>query len=129
MPVEAGPAYPAQLARMLLAQASAGLPNGTTVVFVAEPFLPGVTTRAHFRHRARRLTGDYAEPGRTARHLGARQLVVCSTAFLYPDDRGWPHQPRARVEPRAETVASYAADGAADVFTALGGRLVILRLG
>lgn len=55
--------------------------------------------------------------------------MVCSTAFLYSDDGGQPLVSSSPVEPGAETVAAHAAEAAARVFTSLGGRSVILRLG
>ena len=110
-------------------QARGSLPPGAAVVLVAEPYLPGLITTLSHRHRARTLVASYASAARTAHDLSAGQLVVCSTAFLYPDDKGRPLQPTAPTDPRAETVAEHAAERAARVFAALGGRSVILRLG
>ena len=121
--------HPGHLARMPRVQARGSLPPGAAVVLVAEPYLPGLITTLSHGHRARTLAASYASAARTAHDLSAGQLVVCSTAFLYPDDKGRPLQPTAPTDPRAETVAAHAAEGAAHVFAALGGRSVILRLG
>jgi hypothetical protein len=103
--------------------------DGAAVVLVTEPSLPGLGTWLRYRHRARGLNAHYASLATWARESGASQLVVCSTAFLYTDDGGRPLKTSSLIEPRAETVAAYAAEQAAQVFTSLGGRSVILRLG
>ncbi|MGO9207333.1 MAG: hypothetical protein ACLQBX_14335 [Candidatus Limnocylindrales bacterium] len=102
---------------------------GTAVVLITEPLLPGLATRLRRRHRARALAAEFVTLARVASDLGADRLVVCSTAFLYSDDGGQPLVSSSPVEPGAETVAAHAAEAAARVFTSLGGRSVILRLG
>lgn len=102
---------------------------GAGIVFIAEPFLPGLGTRLRNRHRSRGLMAQYAALARVLRRLGADRLVVCSSVFLYSDDAGQPLLPTSPIEPRAETVAAHAAENAARVFTSLGGQSVILRLG
>ena len=103
--------------------------EGAGVVLITEPSLPGLSTWFRYRHRARALSASYALLVRTAREFGASQLVVCSTAFLYADDHGRPLHASSVIEARAETVAAYAAEQSAQLFTSLGGRSVILRLG
>lgn len=102
---------------------------GSVVVVLTEPSLPAIATTRLHRHRLRALTAGYTSLVSGARDLGAERLVVCSSAFLYPDDGGQPLHPSTSSELRAETVAPHAAEQAARFFTALGGRSVVLRLG
>lgn len=103
--------------------------EGATVVIVTEPFLPGVGTRLAFAYRVRKFAHQYASFVRTARDLGANRLVTCSTAFLYADDGGVPLGPTSPIDPAGETVAAYAAEHAAELFSSLGGCSVVLRFG
>lgn len=102
---------------------------GNAVVIVTEPFLPGPLTVLRHHRRARSLTRRYSSLAAAARDQGADQLVVCSTTFLYGDDDGHPLTTVSPVQPRAETVAAWAAEQAAGLFTSLGGRSVVLRFG
>jgi nucleoside-diphosphate-sugar epimerase len=103
--------------------------QGAAVALVAEPYLPGPLTRLRRRHRARALTSEYASLAKAAHDSGAEKLIVCSTAFLYGDDGGWLHDEASPVEPKAETIAAFAAEQAAGIFTSLGGQSVVLRFG
>lgn len=103
--------------------------EGATVVIVTEPYLPGIGSRLRYRNRARKLEHEFAALARHARAFRADQLVVSSTAFLYSDDGDTPLTTSSPIEPGAETVAAYAAERAADLFSSLGGRSVLLRFG
>ena len=103
--------------------------EGATVVILTEPYLPSVGTRIAFAHRARKFANEYASFVSTARDLGADRLVTCSTAFLYADDGGVPLDATSPIDPAGETVAAHAAEYAAELFSTLGGRSVVLRFG
>lgn len=102
---------------------------GAALVIVTEPFVPGITTRFRYRHRARTLVARYSSLVRSASDVGVERLIVCSSAFLYSDDGGRPLLPSSPLEPAAETVAAHAAERAAHLFTNLGGQSVVLRFG
>ncbi len=103
--------------------------RGIEVILITEPLMPGFSRRLRHRQRLRVLTAAYTSLARAARDLGADQLVVCSTAFLYADDQGRPLDTSAPVVPRVETAEAFAAEQAAELFSVLGGRSVVLRFG
>jgi hypothetical protein len=117
------------LAELLLAERGNRPLTGTAAVLITQPFLPGLGTSIRYRSRSRTLTAKYASVATTVRDLGADLLVVCSSAFLYADDHGLPLRATSRTEAHGETVAAYAAERAAQHFSHLGGRSVVLRLG
>ena len=57
------------------------------------------------------------------------RVIVMSTVFRYDGDRGRSLGPGSRTEAMAETASAAAAEGAARLFTRLGGDSIILRLG
>jgi nucleoside-diphosphate-sugar epimerase len=128
-PIIAQVEHATQLTDMFRTRARARPLAGTAVVHITEPFLPGIATRLWRRHRARVLSAEYSLLASALRGLAADRLIVCSTAFLYADDGGRPLLPSSSIEPGPETVAAHAAEGAARLFTSLGGQSVILRLG
>lgn len=120
---------PAQLADTAPLRGQPLILEGAAIVVVTEPSPPDIATRLRHRNHARRLEREFASLARHARARGADQLVVSSTAFLYGDDEGAPLTTSSPIDPGAETVAAYAAERAADLFSSLGGRSVLLRFG
>lgn len=104
--------------------------EGMTVVIATDPYPPSFGARLRRKHRARKFASNYATLVRTARDFGADRLIACSTAFLYADDGAVPLDPSlSPIDPAAETVAANAAEGAAELFSTLGGQSVVLRFG
>jgi hypothetical protein len=102
----------------------------SVLVMVSQPALPADGTRsAWFRYRRGRLRERAEDLARRAMTRGATSLVAVSSALLYgagTDDRSGG---ALSLDPPPETVAAEATEAAARVFSGLGGRSVVLRLG
>lgn len=106
------------------------LPAGGTLVAVSELAVPAPAFRSlRWRRRRPRLREQAAQLGRDARANGVTTLVVLSSAMLYADDLGGWLDEAAPVHPLPEAAEAEALEGAAAAFAALGGRVVVLRLG
>jgi hypothetical protein len=103
--------------------------TGATVVFVTVPRSPGLASRLRHRFRASALAARLEQAAAAARAHDAARAIVLSTVFTYDDDRGLPLHVGSPTLMAAETAPAAAAEGAARLFTSLGGDSVVLRLG